>query len=124
MYFEPNRPRQRAPRTSFDGVTPAVLRCLDGRQVPGKLQVVSLTGGLLCLSEPLDRGCRVKLMFLTPGGAVLGAAVMLSPISWGLQPFKFVELHDDDEGRLQAAIQSSLEENRRAQGHVERHRAW
>jgi len=92
--------------------------------VPGKLQVISLTGGLLCLPEPLEQGCLVKLMFLTRGGSVLGAAEMLSPISWKLQPFKFVRLYDDDQRRLQTAIQSSLDQNRRDVGQMERFRAW
>jgi hypothetical protein len=114
----------RAPRTRFAETTPAVLRCQDGRRVRGKLQIISLTGGLLGLSRPLDQGSQVKLMFLTHEGSVLGAAEMLSPVTWGLQPFKFVKLHDDDEFRLQAAIQSSLEQKRHDYGQMERHRAW
>jgi hypothetical protein len=89
-----------------------VLRCKDGRRVPGKLQVISLSGGLLCLPQPLDQGSQVKVMFLTRKGSVLGAAEMLSPISWGTQPFKFVKLYDDDQRRLDAAIQLSVEQNR------------
>lgn len=115
---------RRAPRTCFPETTPAVLRCRDGRRVSGKLQVISLSGGLLCLSKPLDQGSQVKLMFLTGRGTVLGAAEMLSPISWSLQPFKFVGLYDDDQQRLEAAIQSSLNQNRRDPGQIERHRAW
>lgn len=63
-------------------------------------------------------------MFLTGGGSVLGAAEMLSPVHWGLQPFKFVRLYDDDEVRLQTAIQLSLDQNRRDRGQIEKHRAW
>ncbi|HWY23220.1 MAG TPA: hypothetical protein VNX26_18480 [Candidatus Acidoferrum sp.] len=76
------------------------------------------------MSRPLDQGSQVKLMFLTWGGSVLGAAEMLSPVSWKLQPFKFVRLYDDDQRRLQAAIQSSLDQNRRDLGQMERYRAW
>jgi len=63
-------------------------------------------------------------MFLTRSGSVLAVAEMLSPVSWSLQPFKFVKLYDDDELRLQAAIQSSLDRSRRALGQLERNRAW
>lgn len=112
-YLSPEQAAQRAPRTCFAETTPAVVRCQDGRRVPGKLQVISITGGLLCLAKPLDQGSKVKLMFLTTTGSVLGAAEMLSPISWNLQPFKFVGFHDDDERRLRVAIQSSLDQNRR-----------
>ena len=90
----------------------------------GKLQVISLTGGLLCLSKPLDYGCPVKLMFLTSSGSVLGTAEMLRPVSWSLQPFKFVALHYDDERRLQVAIQRSLDRSLSNLGQMERHRAW
>jgi hypothetical protein len=105
-------------------MTPAVLRFQNGNRARGKLQIISLTGGLLSLSKPLFQGSRVKLMFLTRHGSVLGAAEMLNPIHWGLQPFRFIRLHDDDEERLQAAIQSSMDQNRRAHAQVERFRAW
>jgi hypothetical protein len=123
-YLPQQQAARRAARTSFAECTPAVLRCRDGRRVPGKLQIISLTGGLLSVPRPLDQGSQVKLMFLTRRGSVLGTAEMLSPISWGLQPFKFVGLHDDDQNRLQAAIQSSLDQNRRDHGQIEKGRAW
>ncbi|MGB8116403.1 MAG: hypothetical protein WCF22_21675 [Candidatus Sulfotelmatobacter sp.] len=90
----------------------------------GKLQVISVTGGLLNVPKPLHVGSHVRVMFLTRNGSVLGAAQMLSPLSWSLQPFKFVRLHDDDEERLKAAIQSSLDQNRHDLAQVERFRAW
>jgi len=92
--------------------------------VPGKLQMISVTGGLLCLSKPLHQGSQVKLMFLTETGSVLGAAEMLPAIAWHLQPFKFVRLYNDDQQRLQAAIQSSLDRTRRERVQMEQHRAW
>ena len=125
MFFPSPQPAgRRAPRTCFAETTPAVLRLKNGSRARGKLQIISLTGGLLSLPKPLFQGSRVKLMFLTPKGTVLGAAEMLSPITWGLQPFKFVRLYDDDEERLQAAIQSSMDQNRRRHAQVERFRVW
>lgn len=115
---------QRARRASFAEPTPAVLRFQDGRRAAGKLRTISVTGGLLCLSKPVDQGSQVKLMFLTNSGSVLGAAEMLRPISGTLQPFKFVGLYDDDRSRLQVAIQASLDQNRRGQAQMERYRAW
>jgi len=123
-YFPQTPASRRAPRISFAETTPAVLRFQDGRRVPGKLQVISLSGGLLYLSRPLHQGCQVKLMFLTRNGSVLGTAEMLNPISRSLQPFKFVELYNDDQRRLQVAIQVSLDQSRRDQGQMEHHRAW
>jgi|SRR5580700_363226 hypothetical protein len=123
-YFPPTHVERRAPRTCFPETTPAVLRFKSGRRVPGKLQIISRTGGLLCLPQPLDQGSQVKMMFLTCSGLVLGAAEMLGAISWNLQPFKFVGFYDDDERRLQSAIQSSLDQNRVAYAQMERFRAW
>jgi hypothetical protein len=115
---------KRAPRTSFPEITRAVLRRPNGGRVLGRLQVISITGGLLGLSQPLDQGSQVKVMFLTEKGSVLGAAEMLRPVSWVQQPFKFVKLHDDDQERLKAAIQLSLDRARRDVGQTERFRAW
>jgi hypothetical protein len=72
------------------------------------LEVFSSTGGLLSLQKPLIRGTRIKVMFLTQGGPVLGAAEMLSPVSWTQQPFRFVALAYVDQRRLQAVTGSSL----------------
>jgi hypothetical protein len=76
------------------------------------------------LPRPLNCGAQVKLMFLTGSGSVLGVVEMLSPVTWSLQPFKFVKLYDDDEIRLQAAIQSSLDRSRRALGHPDQYSIW
>jgi hypothetical protein len=92
----------RAPRVRATEYTPAVLRFQSGDCVTGSLEVISSTGGLLCLSKPLIRGTRIKVMFLTQRGPVLGAAEMLSPVSWTQQPFRFVALAYGDQSRLRA----------------------
>jgi hypothetical protein len=98
----------RPPRFRLPQSTHAVLRFQDGHRAQGELQIVSLTGGLLSLKKPVDRGSRVKLMFLTHSGPVLGSAEMLVPVSWDRQPFRFVALQEDDQRRLRSAIQSSV----------------
>src|SRR5215472_14570188 len=104
---------RRAERAHFAEPTPVVLRFNDGQRASGSLKVVSMTGGLLSMPRPLAQGLTAKLMFLTQSGSVFGVAEMLSPLSWDQQPFRFISLHHDDETRLQAAIQSSREQNRR-----------
>jgi hypothetical protein len=104
--------------------TPAVLCFQSGRRLRGKLQVISVTGGLLNLSSPLDQGSRVKLMFLTDAGTVLGAAEMLPSVSGTLQPFRFVTIDENNERRLRDVIQSSVDRNRREQTSIVRDRAW
>jgi len=114
----------RAPRVRFKELTPAVLRLRNGWRVSGELLIISTTGGLLCLSKPVDQGSEVKLMFLTESGPVLGAAEMLSPVSDRVQPFKFTALFNDDRRRLQAAIQSSQQQTREDRQQLEMFRAW
>ena len=55
----------------------------------GNLQIISIAGGLLRLSQPLDTNTRASLMFLTDGRPVLGKAEMLSPLSRTQQAFRF-----------------------------------
>ena len=116
--------RWRSPRLRFSHTTPAVLRVGNGQRVRGKVQVVSLTGGLLCLSSPLDQGSRVRLMFLTDAGAVFGTAEMLSSVSASQQPFRFLQLDDDVEHRLREMIQVHVELNRQEQQSIIKDRSW
>ena len=123
--------QRRAERVRFEEATPVVLRYPDGRRCNGQLQVISVTGGLLSMRQPLQRGSLVKLMFLAKTGSVLGSAEMLSPVAWDRQPFRFVALHEQDQSRLHAAIQMSLEQSRRdneqrskEREQMEQFRAW
>jgi len=116
--------KSRSPRLQFAHTTPAILRFQSGRRVRAKLQVISLTGGLLCLSSPLDQGSRVKLLFLTDAGTVLGTAEMLASISDTQQPFRFVIIDEGDERKLRDLIQSSLDQNRCEQRSIVKDRPW
>ncbi len=112
-YLPQEQPSRRPERVRFAENTPVVLRFPDGRRFSGELQVISVTGGLLSLSPSLQQGSVVKLMFLARTGTVLASAQMLSPIAWDKQPFRFVTLHEDDQSRLRAAIDMSLQQARR-----------
>jgi hypothetical protein len=107
-YVAQSHPHWRCPRVQLADMTPAVLRLPDGRGSRGTLKTVSLTGGLLDVSSTLDRGSRVKVMFLTPTGPVLGAAEMLKPVSRTQQPFRFLSLEQDAQRKLRAIVQSRL----------------
>jgi hypothetical protein len=111
----------RSPRARLADITPAVLRLPDGCRHRGKLETISLTGGLLSIPKLLDRGSRIKLMFLTHTGPVLGAAEMLSPVSTTRQPFRFVALEESDQGRLRTVVQSLLDPGEQAW--IEKYRA-
>ena len=99
----------RAARVRPAEYTPAVLRVDDGSCTQATLEMFSLTGGLLSLPKPLDRGSRARVMFLTQTGPVLGMAEMLCPVSWTEQPFRFVALLEDAQRKLRAATQPAVE---------------
>ena len=98
----------RSPRVQLPPTTPAVLRSSEGVQSRGELKVVSLTGGLLWLPKAVDPGARVKLMFVTEAGAVMTFAELLRPVSWVLQPFRFLSLEEGDQRKLHATVQSLM----------------
>ena len=102
---------RRATRVHLPNSTPAVLRCQDGSRVAGNLQVISVAGGMLCLSHPLDPNTRASLIFLTDGGPVLGKAEMLTPLSRTQQAFRFVELDRNNRRNLQLGIRSHLNQS-------------
>jgi len=76
------------------------------------------------VAHPVDTGRKARLMFLTAAGMVLGSAEMLTPLSWGLQPFRFTALAYDDENKLKITIQRSVDQSRSDHGQIERSRAW
>lgn len=101
--IQPN-PEKRAQRLRLAEAIPIVLRRQDGQRVAGKLQCVSMTGGLVVPSSLLPPGSMVRLIFVTPKGPVTGTAEMLHPISWTEQPFRFAAIADSDQHRLSAVI--------------------
>ena len=102
----------RVPRAHLEGNNPTVLRFSNGQNVGASLRVVSLTGGLLSLAQPVVQGSKVKMIFLTGSGAVLGGVEMLQPVSNQLQPFRFVSLAADDQRRLGALVSQQSTETK------------
>jgi PilZ domain len=98
----------RSPRVRITESTPVVLRLPDGGRHRGKLETISLTGGLLSLPHVLNRGSHISLMFLTRSGPVSGTAEMLGSVSTEQQPFRFVALDRDNQRRLRTIVQPLL----------------
>jgi hypothetical protein len=113
----------RVPRATLKGNTSAVLRFANGQRASAKIHVISLTGGLLSLAQSVAQGAHVKLMFLTEGGTVLGAAEMLRPVTDAMQPFRFVALAAADQCRLKTLIWEHSSENRSERDWIEKLRA-
>jgi hypothetical protein len=95
---------KRSQRLQLAEAIPIVLRHPDGHRVPGRLQCVSLTGGLIAPASLLPPGSMVNVIFVTPKGPVTGTAEMLRPVSWTEQPFRFASLPDSGQHRLRAVI--------------------
>jgi hypothetical protein len=118
-----SHPPWRFPRTYLTESTPTVLRFPNGQRIGAKLQVVSLSGGLLSIPEPVIQGSQVTLMFLTGSGSVLGAAEMLNPVTDCLQPFRFISLAADDQRRLGALIGESVSKDQNDSAWIEKLRS-
>jgi len=108
----PHRSR-RAARIRLAKTVPAVLSMDGGERTHGKIQTLSLNGGLLQLGQALDAGDFVDISFQTEQGAVRGTAEMLPPLKISaqttLQAFRFVLLEDQDHEALRSMVSSSSE---------------
>jgi hypothetical protein len=108
-YVAQSHPTWRCPRVQLADITPAVLRLPDGSGSRAILNTISLTGGLLSISNTLSRGSRIELLFVTPAGPVLGAVEMLTAVSTNQQPFRFLSLEEAAQRRLRSVILSHLQ---------------
>jgi len=103
-------PSHRATRVQL-ATTPALIKSSDGNRAKARLQVVSITGGLLQLTRAFDEGDFVELAFQTQSGNVNGMAEMLNPVRSSpgsvFQPFRFVALGDDDHKMLHTMIETA-----------------
>src|SRR5260221_11832319 len=92
-HFPRPNPQRRSPRLQLGGSVPAAIRLMDGRRSKGKLQTVSVTGGMMALLNPLTEGDFEEIAFQTPAGIVQGMADILmarSLFSMGYQKhFRF-----------------------------------
>jgi hypothetical protein len=101
--------RQRAPRAKLAGSVLALIELENQHQVHAKLNQLSINGGLLQLTEPLEEQVPMQVMFHLGSTTVRAQAETISPL-WAtqgcLQPFRFTDLGEDDRRRLDADLQS------------------
>jgi hypothetical protein len=109
-HFPQPHPQRRATRVHLGGSIPALVMLEDGQRAKGKLQTISITGGLLRMAKALEQGDFVEVAFQTQSGPVRGMAEMLSPMrtamDGALQPFRFIALGDDDHRNLRMVVDS------------------
>ena len=101
----------RPPRIKLAGTVLSMLRLENGRQVRGKLHIVSATGGLLHLENALDEAILVEVMFHVGTCTVRNKARMLFPM-WAtkgcLQPFEFIGFAEPERQMLQAELDGMI----------------
>jgi|SRR5689334_10574617 len=113
-HFPQMNPQRRALRAQLDGSLTAIVMLQDGERANGRLQTISVTGGLLRLAKALDEGDFVEIAFQTQSGPVRGMAEMLIPVRRRpeiLQAFRFLALGDGDHRALQMVLESAADES-------------
>ena len=108
-HFPQPHPQRRAPRVHLGGSVAALVMMEDGQRAKGKLQTVSVTGGLLRIGKALREGDFVEIAFQTQNGPVHGMAEMLNArnaTDGVLQPFRFIAMGDDDHRALRIIVDS------------------
>jgi len=108
-HFPQPHPQRRAPRVHLGGSVAALVMMEDGQRAKGKLQTISVTGGLLRIAKALRQGDFVEIAFQAQGGPVHGMAEMLNAIratDGVLQPFRFIAMGDDDHRALRVIVDS------------------
>lgn len=100
-------PRKRAPRISLRGTVSAIIQLENGRRRPVKLHQLSITGGLLELTDYVEERARVSLTFQIGSSLVHPRAEMLFPMRGGqgyLQPFRFTGFREHEREMLDREI--------------------
>jgi len=98
----------RGSRVKLGGSILALLVLENGRQIRGRMNQLSVNGGLVSLDHPVDEGIRVTVLFHL-GFSVRCSAQMLFPM-WAtqgcLQPFRFLELSEASRAGLNLELDS------------------
>jgi hypothetical protein len=95
--------KNRSLRVRLGGSVLVLVLLENGRQIRGRMNQLSVNGGLLSLERPLDEAIRVTVLFHLGTTTIRCRARMMFPM-WAtkgcLQPFRFVDLPDADRDNL------------------------
>lgn len=111
--FVQRQPRRRAPRANVRGSIAAVVRLENGRQLAAKLQIISITGGLLDLAAYLEERTWVDVTIYLSSGPVRATAEMMFPMLGAvsyLQPFRFTNLGGDELHAIDQEVNAVLQQ--------------
>ncbi len=99
----------RGQRVRLGGSILALLLLENGRQIRGRMNQLSVNGGLLSLENPLDESIRVTVLFHLGCTSIRCRAQMLFPM-WAtqgcLQPFRFLELPEASYASLNRELEN------------------
>jgi len=99
----------RGSRVRLGGSILALVLLENGRQIRGRMNQLSVNGGLVSLEHPLDEGIAVTMVFHIGCTSIRCRARMLFPM-WAtqgcLQPFRFVELPEADRASLNRELET------------------
>src|SRR5258708_20473837 len=85
----------RGPRVKLGGSILALVLLENGRQVRGRMNQLSVNGGLVSLEQPLDESIRVTVLFHLGCTSIRCPAYIFFPLcatTGCLQPFRFFDL--------------------------------
>ncbi len=98
----------RGSRVKLGGSILALVVLENGRQIRGRMNQLSVNGGLVSLERPLDEGIKVTVLFHLGVTSIRSRAQMMFPM-WAtqgcLQPFRFLELPDATRASLNQELQ-------------------
>ncbi len=101
--------RKRSSRVKLGGSVLALALLENGRQVRARMNQLSANGGLLSLEQPLDEAIKVTVLFHIGSTSIRARSQMLFPM-WAtkgcLQPFRFLELSDQDRANLSNELEA------------------
>lgn len=113
-HFMQRQPARRAPRANLHGTVAAVIRLENGRQHSVKVQLLSITGGLLDLATYVEERSWVDMTIYLNSGPVRATAEMMFPMlgSTGyLQPFRFTNLGEEQLHALDREVTTLLRQS-------------
>ena len=100
---------QRGSRVKLGGSILVVVVLENGRQIRGRMNQLSVNGGLVSLERPLDEGIRVTVVFHLGCTSIRCRSHMLFPM-WAtqgcLQPFRFLELPEASRASLNRELEA------------------
>ncbi len=100
---------QRGSRVKLGGAILALVLLENGRQIRGRINQVSVNGGLVSLEHPLDEGICVTVLFHLGCTSIRCHAQMFFPM-WAtqgyLQPFRFLDLPEVSRASLNRELEN------------------